>query len=661
MNKYRFLLLVFCILPFAGKAQPLNNFSQFSLENGLRVAFSPGQGASTIIEVLELLNLDHEGGLPGIESIFFESQILQAKKNKHFNGLINDKLFELTAREHGFLLRCSNAHVETALQLIGLMLSNPQFEIATLRTLRDQHLEQLNKDCQDPKVVASNLRLSLNFNNYPYGKLASTASYEAITIKHLQDYHQQNFSPSTTRLVIIGAPTEQQVNNWVQKSLGSWKEKDFYNSYIKKSKPPQNRGIHFAEVAHAKTASIVLTHPVRLRTYDAQHHTAALLEFIYQKQLDSLFQSKEIYTQFRLKPDKNLGQFFIEINFPSEKLEEILPTFLHWVENIGQDKFSEKQFSLYKKEWREQVLSEQAAIEGQLAYGRGILLSKMAAAYYKDTLSIHQLQASDIRSAVKIFIHPFQAYLIITGSASCKERLQQLFPDQKIQLHDCLGGFFNQIIPNNAKVDVNTVLEDYLIAIGGQSKTATISSISYTQTTQIDQLQLHKLYYKKAPNKLSVEQRLNKKLIKELKFNGSIAALSKNEKVSHLIGAPAKDIAYRSYIFPEQAALKGVFKPRLLGIEEIKGEQFYVVEFSITKIVKRRNYYSKKTGLKLKSVLLRKDSSSTEEYGNYQATKGILFPTDLTIINSAAKKTKLHVSNIVLNIDIPDANFEFKN
>ncbi len=647
MNKLFFLILCLGLLHLPVNAQNSPYFYRFKLDNGLKFAFSKTKAAETVIEINPNFKVNSEVHLPGLKATYL----------KNIANLLQNKKYALTVKANTLQLYIPNKNLEEALQAIAQILKKPKFEEKTLDAVRSEMINSLNNACQQTETIAFNIQQVVNFPNYPYGKIPTTSSLQSIKIEDLQNYHDENLSPNTLRITILGNHPPAQIKQLVNQYLGDWKEKQFYKKYIKKSKPPQERSIHLSKNEAAQTATILISHPIHLRPFGQYALATSLLNFIYQQQLNELFASKEISTHFKLAADKNLGLFSAGINLPAEQLEKTLPRFLQWIENITQTNLSSDDFISYKKQWLLQLNKERNAIEGQLSYAKHFLQSNKVKPIYDDSPAIKNLQPVDIQSVLNIFIHPQQSYLIIVLPPSYEKQVRSLFPNQKIHLHNCYGLEMKNITPNSDKTDVNSVLNKYINAIGGATKINAVQSISFSQISKSRKNTLEKYYQKKKPHLLKVQQSLNEKVSKEIIFDGNKAGLIQHNKTTKLIGAPAKDIQYRAYLFPEIAALKGVFHPRLIGIED----EFYIVEFFLTEKVKRRNYYQISTGLKVKSVLLRKNNTTIEEYDNYQPVQGILFPTEVIITNPRQQKIKYKVSNIRLNNDIPDANFEFKH
>lgn len=657
MNKLLSLLLIIVIQQLHVNAQKTPYFQKFKLDNQLKVAFTQSDNQEPVIEIYENLKVENEAHLPGLKSVVFNCLMAIIQEDQEIASLIKARKCSTSVKDNKLYFRFPKRYTEHFLQIIAQTFKNPKFEDNTLQKVIQQQLSLLENDCQNPPKNAFYTQQIVNFKNYPYSKLPSPTSLKRIQLKNVITYYEQNFSAPTTRLIIIGPHPLPKVKKWTQQYFGDWKEKNFFKKYTKKSKAPKKRSIHYAKNKNESEAAILISHPIRLRPFGLYQHAASLLSFIYQQQLDDLFEDEKINTHFELKPDNNLGIFTAGLELPADQLKEVLPVFLSWIDTISQQKIQDSTFQSYKGEWIKQLTKYRNSIEGQLAYAHHFLLLNNAKPFYEDAVAIRNIQPSDITAAVNMFIHPKQSYLIIAAPASQQKSIQALFPDEDIHLHDCRGREIQGLTNSSKKITINTILEKYLDTIGGIKQLETIHSIAYTQTTHYAKSTIQKNFQKKAPNKLVVHQFFNQIPTKEIIYDGQKAGIFSKGKMNMLKGAPALDIEYRAYIFPELAALKGALHPVFIGMED----QFYVVEFPLTADVKRLNYYHMESGLKIKSILFKKGLSSTEQYDKYQAFQGILLPTKVTNIKNRWQKVKYTISNISLNIEIPDANFEFKN
>ncbi len=652
MNKILLILCLWSLFPLHSRAQPLPHHEEFRLQNNLKVFFAHIEGDSAAIQLFEQLKVDNEVEHPGIKDVFFTIIIgqIQAKAA--------DKNIKLAIKptENGFLMNCENKDLSPALQLISETIQTPHIDKQNLEKIKRRQLEKINHACSDVVAIAQNVTRTLNYKNHPYGIIANSFAFEHLTAGDLQKYYEENFAPSVTRISIVGNSDFEEINHIVNRYFAGWKDKTFSIRYIKKSKPPQEFSVHFATTIDTGQAVLVLTHPVRLRPYGPHHLTTDLLSFVLQAQMDSIFGSRGVEVAFRLLKDPNMGQLCIRLRFPARQFSKLLPLFDQWIKDIEQFPLTEKAFLQYKKQWIQKRLSDAGKTDVIAAAGIDILRFKMAKKYYQDSLAYRKIRLAEIRAAARIFIHPQQAYFIAVAPDEYRNAIHAHFPKQIIHLHDCLGKEQFPFSINTSKIDAQVILKSYLDAIGDSTVIDNLRSISYVGEGQFGRKNFLVKYEKKTPGKLHVLQFLDGKLTKEIRFDGTNAYVSRKGEKQKIPLAPTKEIAYRACIFPEREALNGNFSPQFIKTEAGS----YVIEFNIARGVKRRNYYDKETGLKTKSVLMRNNAIIEEQYEDYLPTGGILFPTKIITTNARRKKIKYHLSDIQLNPDIPNSNFDFK-
>ncbi|MBM4289090.1 MAG: insulinase family protein [Deltaproteobacteria bacterium] len=97
----------------------------------------------------------------------------------------------------------------------------PQEEFAFLQERRQAELIHL---LDDPREVANRTFLPLLFGDAPYGHPpdGSPASLAALSLEDLQVFYQQQFSPPTSSLVVVGMVPEAQVVAAAEQLWGAW-------------------------------------------------------------------------------------------------------------------------------------------------------------------------------------------------------------------------------------------------------------------------------------------------------------------------------------------------------------------------------------------------------------------------------------------------------
>jgi zinc protease len=114
--------------------------------------------------------------------------------------------------------------VEKGLSLLAEMLTNADFQEASLVKIKEQVTLQLKKFWDTPSSFSLQLARDLVYQQHPYHKLAlgSKESIATITLQDCIDYYKKMVTPQGARLAIVGNLAGQDMQTIVEKTVGQW-------------------------------------------------------------------------------------------------------------------------------------------------------------------------------------------------------------------------------------------------------------------------------------------------------------------------------------------------------------------------------------------------------------------------------------------------------
>lgn len=188
--------------------------------------------------------------------------------------------------------------------------------------------------------------------------------------------------------------------------------------------------------------------------------------------------------------------------------------------------------------------------------------------------------------------------------------------------------------PIPAGVTAQTVIQNYIQAIGGASKLDAVKDMS-TETS--GSIQGQAILFRREylmPDKFKMEvivPGMNNQVVSKVLLNGDsvvMQQMGQNLPISENAREALKD---EMHLFPEQQYLKEGYKLSLEYIESVNGQDTYVVKVTDPKGNASTEYYDVKTGLKVQEVSERATTTggtakSTTTYSDYQDVDGIKFP-----------------------------------
>ncbi len=222
--------IVTALLSNAATAQTAEATSEFVTANGLKVIHQRVQGNEVIA-----VRLYFKGGSrnitaqnAGIETVMLE--VAQNGTRGIPKGQVNRELAAMgtiieSAGVYDYSLvamRCVRQHFDRSWQILAEVLLNPLFEEKELELVRNQLLNALRQENDDPESVVSAASSRMLFakhpyNNRPSGSLESVAQ---LTSADLKKYHAAHLFASRMLVVVVGDVTLEDVKRKTEASFG---------------------------------------------------------------------------------------------------------------------------------------------------------------------------------------------------------------------------------------------------------------------------------------------------------------------------------------------------------------------------------------------------------------------------------------------------------
>lgn len=131
------------------------------------------------------------------------------------------------ANEENVVLSLSapSKHLEPMLELMGLVLQQPDFPTDEIESARRRTLAQLQNELDDPGTLAERAWSRAMWGNHPYGHetLGQRRSIEAITRDDLVQFHQTRLGPALGHLYVVGDIDVDRITTVAERVFGAWK------------------------------------------------------------------------------------------------------------------------------------------------------------------------------------------------------------------------------------------------------------------------------------------------------------------------------------------------------------------------------------------------------------------------------------------------------
>ncbi len=154
------------------------------------------------------------------------------------------------------------------LALVQEMLLDPRWDKDAFDIDKSRIINSLKRNEASPDYLASKTLHKLMYgNNILATEVTGTEqSVEAITIDDLKDFYNNNFSPSISRLIIVGDIDQPDVMSALAELNSNWKAKEVSLPDITIPGPPEESKIYFVDIPGAKQSVISIGTPSVART-----------------------------------------------------------------------------------------------------------------------------------------------------------------------------------------------------------------------------------------------------------------------------------------------------------------------------------------------------------------------------------------------------------
>lgn len=203
---------------------------------------------------------------------------------------------------------------------------------------------------------------------------------------------------------------------------------------------------------------------------------------------------------------------------------------------------------------------------------------------------------------------------------------------------------------------INSIIEKYFHAIGGEERARQIHSFSSEAVGKLKENQIILRKKMMLPNLFMTSMEYAEKTISKSIFDGENGIILQQSDEIDFTKEELKRHKKNRSIFPEFDYLKTA---KYIGIEKVELRDCHVLQIENTKV-----YYSVESGLKRKGVSIQeKDGKNFLQelfFGNYVEIEGLLFPTNLLMV-AGNNKIEFQTRSILINRDVTTKDFELAN
>ena len=649
----------------------INKPQSFVLKNGLKVLVVENHKLPRVSFNLTLDNPPYaEGTKKGVSDIL-SSMIGNGTQNISKNAF-NEEIDFLGANinfwDSGASANGLSRYSKRILELMADGALNPLFVQEEFDKEKAKLIEGLKSNEKSVTAIAGRVENVLTFGKEHYkGEFTSEETLNNVTLNDVILNYNTYFAPGNAYLVIVGDVNFKEVKKEVERLFGKWKKATAPQLSYSNPKDVQYSQINFIDMPNAVQSEIALVNLSNLKMTDKEYFAALLANQILggggEGRLFLNLREKHGWTYgaySSIGSGKYINKFRSGSSVRNAVTDSAVVEVFNELKRIRTELVSEEDLKNAKAKYIGNFVMQIEKPSTIASYALNKETQGLPDDFYENYIkNINAVSAEDIKNAANKFFLADQTRVVIVGKAadvlpgleamSKREKLPIFYfdkygnPTEKPEVKK----------PVPAGVTVQTVLNDYIKAIGGEKAVKNVKTLAVMSAGTVQGMPLD-LTVKTAPKKLGVEMKV---------MGNSMMKQVVNEKEAYMIQqGQRKD--FKDQELKDMQALAGNFKElalltdkdvTLTGIENINGADAYAIKNG-----KSTYFYDVKTGYKVAEA---KDieqggqkMTQTTYYQDYKDVKGLKFPYK-TLMNVGIE-IEFTTSEVKINEGVTDADFK---
>ncbi len=538
---------------------------------------------------------------------------------------------------------------------------------------KEKLLEGLKADEKSVDAAAGRVVSALAYGkNHAYGEFVTKETVNNVTFQDVLNFYKMRFAPNNAYIVVVGDINTKTVKNQIKKYFGKWQKSDLQD--LPAPVLPANVAtteINFVDMPNAVQSNISVTNNVDLKQNESDYFAALMANNI-------LGGGGEGYLFKNLREDKGytygaysslgadrygVSRFNASAKVRNAVTDSAVVEFLKEIKRIRTEPVNPQTLKDAKAKYIGNFVMALERPQTIANYALNIKLNNLPEDFYTNYLeNINKVSVEDVQRVANKYFKLENARVVIVGKGSdVLDNLEKT--GIPIKYYDKYANptekpEFSKPIP--AGVTSQTVIENYLNAIGGKEKAMSVkSTLTKATISGLAPFPLNAELKGMVPNKESMELSAEGMgVLMKQKWNGETGyAEQQGQKREMTAEEIAQKIDEKS-IFPEL-----YYDPSNVSLESlttIDGEDVYKIKVTKGEKVSYR-FYNMKTGLLTRSESTNKaagqEVTSIVDYGSYTDVEGIQFPYSMKV-TAGPQVIPFVISSIEVNNGVTDADFE---
>lgn len=658
--------------PKPGKA-PVVNIKKpqtFVLSNGMKVMIVENHKLPRVSYNLTLDNAPFaEGNKKGVDDLTSSLIGNGSKKTskEKFNEEIDFLGAEMNFSSHGATANALSKFSGRVLELLAEGTLYPSFSQDELDKEKAKMIEAIKSEEKSVPAISNRVVDVLAYGiNHPSGEFITEKTLNNITIADVENNYKTYFVPENAYLIIIGDVKFKPTKAAVEALFGKWEKKTAPKNKYEAAANVSNLQINLVDVPNAVQSEITLVNTVNLKMNDPDFFPAVIANQIlggdFNSYLNMNLREKHAWTygaRSNVGAGKYTNKFYAKSAVRNAVTDSAVVEFVKEIKRIRTEKVSDEVLATVKAGYIGRFVMQVEKPQTVARYALNIETQGLPADFYEKYIqTINNVTADDVlRVANKYFLIDNIRIVIAGKGKEVAPGLESL----KIPMYyfDKYGNaiekpVYKKEIPKG--VTAQSVLENYIKAIGGEQAVAGVKTIAMVGETKIPQAPSPLRFTSKVDHKgkLAIEIAMGSMSLMKQVINEKTAYVIQQGQRKNIEGTDLVEMKASAIPF-EELQLSKKSDCTLSGIESIEGKDAYTIQNGKTTL-----YYDVKSGLKVADSKIEQQGENKVTiftyYKDYREVKGVKLP--FNIVQNVGVEMDIKMSEVKINEGVSDADFK---
>ncbi|NOX65942.1 MAG: insulinase family protein, partial [Chlorobi bacterium] len=348
--------------------------------------------------------------------------------------------------------------------------------------------------------------------DHPYGELETEETVSSITLDMCKDYYNTYFHPNIGYMAVVGDITKDEAEELVTKYFSDWEGKDVPTFTYKKVKKPLVRKVAMVDRDNSVQSTISITYPIDLKVFTEEAIKARVMNYLLgggaSGELFQVLREEKGYTYgaySSTNADRIIGNFTASCDARNEVTDSAVAAFIDVMTKFRNEKVSEKKLQAAKNYLTGSFSRSLESPQTVASFALNIARYNLPNDYYKTYLQkLNAVTVDDVQKLAKKYVKPDKAYVLVVGKASeVAGGLKRFSTSGKVDYYDKYGNKYDPTMSKiPAGVTAETVLNNYIEAIGGRQNVEKIKDKVSVIKGSVQGMEIKITISQKAPNKL---------------------------------------------------------------------------------------------------------------------------------------------------------------